>query len=118
MMRRDGTQPDRKPADDERRLSSVYSQDEDSSGAAFARFSARLLAVSMLLAFAVMGSHPAAAQMIAVPWDKAAHAGFFFAVTLVLRWAIAWPLWAVATLGMGKKLECLQSHRLFNLPSL
>ncbi|MGC2166029.1 MAG: VanZ family protein [Gallionella sp.] len=54
----------------------------------------------MLLALFVGGAQPQAVGLVAVPWDKLAHAAFFFVVSLILARFVSLPVALVFVLAM------------------
>lgn len=54
----------------------------------------------LLIALFVGGKHPAAGSLFASPWDKAAHAGFYLALYLLLKELLSVSSWIVVPLVM------------------
>lgn len=56
------------------------------------RLVAVVLVVLMLAALFVGGAQPQAAGLIPAPWDKLAHAAFFFVLAFLLTWFVSLPV--------------------------
>lgn len=69
------------------------------------------MVLAMLFALFVGGAQPAAAGMIAAPWDKLAHLGYFLVLAILLRHVLPgrwWPSLAIALLiGASDELHQL-----------
>lgn len=61
----------------------------------------RLLVVGIVVALFVGGAQPEAAGAVPAPWDKLAHVGCFFVLTLLLGQGFSWPLSVVALVAAG-----------------
>lgn len=61
----------------------------------------RLLVTGMIAALFIGGAQPEAAGLLPAPWDKLAHAGCFFVLTVLLGIGFAWPLWLIALVAAG-----------------
>ncbi|SMB22937.1 VanZ like protein (fragment) [Sterolibacterium denitrificans] len=61
----------------------------------------RLLVVGIVVALFVGGAQPEAVGLVPAPWDKLAHVGCFFVLTLLLGQGFSWPLAVVALAAAG-----------------
>lgn len=61
----------------------------------------RLSVVGMMIALFIGGAQPEAVGLVPPPWDKLAHVGCFFVLTVFLGEGFAWPLLLVALVAAG-----------------
>ena len=57
---------------------------------------AALCVVAMVAALFIGGAQPVAVGSVSAPWDKLAHALFFFVFVMLLRLSFTVPLWLMA----------------------